>query len=108
MVFKRHFHQYFSFILVLPLLLHETGTILSSLRDMHLKLKLRKMVYWFITFSNQMDDIKGYILMILGGHRGRDYMVVGFTTCTISAYHHLPTCAFLYILLSLLTEITMR
>jgi len=30
----------------------------------------------------------------VGGHRGRDRMVVGFTTtCAISAYHHL-SCEF--------------
>jgi hypothetical protein len=29
-------------------------------------------------------------LLLCGGHRGRDHMVVGFTTtCVLSAYHHL-------------------
>jgi hypothetical protein len=40
----------------------------------------------FVTFIYK--DVQ-YTLIFLRGRRGRDRMVVGFTTtCTISAYHH--------------------
>ena len=45
-------------------------------------------VFFYYLFISVLSFVNQ--LLLCGGRRGRDHMVVGFTiTCVLSAYHHL-------------------